>query len=35
MALGLCCAVLLALIIGAVPAQRVRRLSIVDSLAGR
>jgi len=34
-ALGLGCAVLLALVIGAVPAFKVRRLSIVDSLAGR
>jgi putative ABC transport system permease protein len=34
-ALGLFCAVLLAFVIGAVPALKVRRLSIVDSLAGR
>jgi ABC-type antimicrobial peptide transport system permease subunit len=34
-ALGIGLAVLLALLIGAWPAARVRRMSIVDSLAGR
>jgi putative ABC transport system permease protein len=33
--LGIGCAVLLAMIIGAIPALKVKRMSIVDSLAGR
>jgi len=34
-ALGIGCAILLAVMIGAVPAMKVKRMSIVDSLAGR